>query len=175
MQAKPTTEKPNLHSPSSILRFLWVWFWRLTLVISLSYAWYCYYVPSNEIAWAKDYTSAQQVAQSSGKPLILFFTGKWCVPCRIMKRTVWANAEVESVVNMGFTPVMIDVGDPSASAELLEQYSVHVTPVTILLDSDGQVLERVQGAMDKQEFLALLQKSTATPISRADADARVGH
>lgn len=159
MAATLTTEKSNLQSRSNILRFMWVWFWRFTLVISLGYAWYCFYVPSNEIAWAKDYTSAHQVAQSSGKPTILFFTGKWCVPCRIMKRTVWSDAEVESIVNTGFTPVMIDVGEPGVSADALEQYSVHVTPVTILLDSDGQVLERVEGAMNKQQFLALLKNS----------------
>jgi thioredoxin 1 len=136
---------------------LWRWFWRITLVVSLGYAWYCYYVPNNEIAWAADYPAAVQRTAQSGKPMVLFFTGKWCVPCRIMKRTVWADEEVEAVVNAGFTPLLIDVGEPGSSSEALERYQVHMTPTTIIADADGKVLEQVHGAMSKLEFLALLE------------------
>ena len=94
----------------------WRWFWIATLVVSLAYAWYCFYVPSNNIAWAADYTSAQQQASQTGKPIILFFTGKWCVPCRIMKRTVWADEQVTALVNASFIPVTIDVDDPGSTA-----------------------------------------------------------
>ena len=150
-------ERTSQPSPGIVL-WLWRWFWRVTLVVSLGYAWYCFYVPKNDIAWADEYPSAKQLAVQSGKPMILFFTGKWCVPCRIMKRTVWADDEVESVVNAGFTPILIDVGEPGASSEALERYKVYVTPTTIIADAEGNVLEQVQGAMSKSEFLTLLEK-----------------
>jgi thiol:disulfide interchange protein len=67
---------------------------RVFLVVSLAYAWYCFYVPANTIAWADNYASAQTLATDSGKPIILYFTGKWCVPCRVMQRQVWADASV---------------------------------------------------------------------------------
>ena len=111
----------------------------VTLVVSLGYAWYCFYVPSNNVAWAKDYTSAQQQAAQSGKPIILFFTGKWCVPCRIMKRNVWADEQVTASVNAGFIPVTIDVDDPNAAAAL-SRYRVGATPTTIITDPQGKVL-----------------------------------
>ena len=66
----------------------WRYFWLTFLVVSLVYAWYSFYVPSNSIAWADNYTSAQQKAAESGKPIILYFTATRCVPCRIMKRQV---------------------------------------------------------------------------------------
>ena len=75
-----------------------------------------------------------------------------------MKRTVWADDEVESVVNARFTAVLIDVSEPGASSDALERYQVRVTPTTIIEDSDGNVLEQVQGAMSKSELLALLEK-----------------
>lgn len=74
-----------------------------------------------------------------------------------MKRTVWADEEVEAVVNAGFTPLLIDVGEPGSSSEALERYQVHLTPTTIIADADGKVLEQVHGAMSKLEFLALLE------------------
>ena len=95
--------RPSQPSPGIVL-WLWRWFWRVTFFVSIGYGWYCFYVPKNDIAWADDYPMAKQLAVQSGKPMILFFTGEWCVPCRIMKRTIWADDQVESVVNAGFTP-----------------------------------------------------------------------
>ena len=144
----------------------WRWFWLGTLVVSLGWAWYDFYVPSNHVFWAKDYASAQQHAAQSGQPIILFFTGKWCVPCRIMKRNVWADKQVEATVKAGFTPVMIDADDPNA-AETWKRYGVGATPTTIIIDPKGSVLERVEGGMGKTAFLELLGKvqPSAAPLT----------
>ena len=137
----------------------WRWFWIATLVISLPYAWYCFYVPSNNVAWAADLPSAQQKASQSGKPIILFFTGKWCVPCRIMKRTVWADEQVTALVNKSFIPVTIDVDD-SDSGAVRGRYSVGVTPSTIITDSNGNVLQHKVGGVGKADFLEMLGSSS---------------
>ena len=151
----------------------WRWFWRIVLFASLGYAWYCFYVPANDVAWADDYAAAQQQAAQSGKPIILFFTGKWCVPCRIMKRTVWADDQVEATVNAGFIPVLVDVDDPAAAAAV-KRYGVGATPTTIITDAQGNVVERVQGGIDKLEFLKLLEKPQgATGSASAVRDRRL--
>lgn len=137
----------------------WRWFWIATLVVSLAYAWYCFYVPSNSIAWADNYALAQQQASQSGKPIILFFTGKWCVPCRVMKRTVWADEQVTASVNAAFIPVTIDVDDPD-SAATRSRYSVGITPSTIITDPQGNVLEQKGGGVGKAEFLEMLGRLT---------------
>lgn len=161
-QAAKRTSKPS----PSIALWLWRWFWRVTLIVSLGYAWYCFYVPKNDIEWAKEYPSVKQDDLQPGKPMILFFTGQWCVPCRIMKRTVWADDEVESVVNAGFTPMLIDVGEPGEFSEVLERYQAYHTPTTIITDAEGNVIEHVQGAMSKSEFLALLKKPRVSKLAQ---------
>ena len=120
-----------------------------------------FYVPANNIAWADDFNADQQQASESGKPIILFFTGKWCVPCRIMKRNVWANEQVTASVNASFIPVLIDVDD-SDSATALSRYSVGATPMTIITDAQGKVLHQVAGGMGKTDFLELLSKLNPT-------------
>jgi thioredoxin 1 len=142
---------------------LWRWFWRVTFVVSLPIVWYCFYVPSNSIAWADNYTTAQQQAAQSGKPIILFFTGKWCVPCRIMKRDVWADEQVTASVNEAFIPVTIDVDDPDA-AEALRLYRFGPTPSTIITDPQGKVLQKQEGGMSKADFLKLLDKLNPTTV-----------
>jgi protein disulfide-isomerase len=64
-------------------------------------------------------------------------------------------------VNAGFIPVMIDVDDPDAAA-VLERYGVGPTPNTIITDPPGEVLQQVQGRMDKTEFLKFLGVSEGT-------------
>ena len=133
----------------------WRFFWLVFLVVSLGYAWYSFYAPSNTVAWADDYRSAQQQASKSGKPIIIFFTGKWCVPCRIMKRKVWSDEQVTAMVNAAFIPVTIDVDDPDAAA-VLSRYRVSMTPITIITDPQGNVLQWKKGGMNKAEFLEWL-------------------
>ena len=152
----PSTESASRPDRGKFL-WWWRWFWRVTLVVSLAYAWYCFYVPTNSIAWADNYTSAQQQAAQSGKPIILFFTGKWCVPCRIMKRNVWADEQVTASVNAAFIPVTIDVDDPDAAAAL-SRYSINATPNTIITDPKGNVVQQKEGGIGKADFLELLGK-----------------
>jgi len=154
--AKPASQKPGK-------RFFHFWrcFWVSFLVISLGYAWYCFYVPPNDIAWAQNYDSAAKQAADTGKPLILYFTGKWCVPCKIMKRQVWADREVATSVNAGFIPVSIDLDSPD-NASLLTRYKVSGAPVTIITDPQGNALRWRAGGIGKAEFLDLLKETTAS-------------
>ncbi len=151
-----STESESLPSKGKSGRF-WQWFWLAFLAVSLAYAWYSFYVPSNRVAWAVNYTTAQEQAVESDKSIILFFTGKWCSPCRIMKREVWADERVMATVNEAFIPVTIDVDDPNAAATL-SRYGVGVTPTTIITDSKGNVMQHKQGRISKADFLELLGK-----------------
>jgi protein disulfide-isomerase len=144
--------------PNRKKRFhFWRCFWLTFLIVSLAYAWYSFYVPANSIAWADNYTSAQQQAADAGKPIILYFTGTWCVPCRVMKRQVWADEEVKSLVNSQFIPVAIDVDNPDYAA-LLARYSIGGAPVTIITDAQGNTLRWRAGGISKAEFLEFLEE-----------------
>lgn len=150
--------KPSSQPKASVALFMWRWFWRLALIASPISLWYCFYVPSNNIAWADSYTAAQEQSKQSGKPVILFFTGEWCVPCKIMKRNVFANDQVASLVNASFIPVTINLDD-AKMADTVKHYNIITTPNTIITDSQGNVLQQKEGGMSKADFLELLIKS----------------
>lgn len=136
----------------------WRCFWLTFLVVSLAFAWHSYYVPANKIAWADDYKSAQQNAVESSRPIVLYFTGTWCVPCRIMKREVWADDQVLETVSANFVAVAIDVSDPE-NAALMDRYKVKGAPVSIVTDPHGNVIDWRAGRVDKAEFLEMLELS----------------
>ena len=136
----------------------WRLFWLTFLVVSLAYAWYSFYTPSNDIKWVNNITSIKELTKNSNKNSLLFFTGKWCSPCRIMKREVFADSEVEKIINSQITPVIIDVDNPNTK-ELVKYYKIGVTPTTIIVDSHGKVLDYVVGKVEKKKFLEMLSNS----------------
>ena len=135
----------------------WRWFWLTFMVASLGYAWHSFYVPSNDVVWAEDITSAREVASESGKPVMLFFTATWCVPCRIMKREVFADAEVMKAINSQVVPVMVYADSPGGEAAF-QQYNVEGTPITIFTDPQGTVLDYAVGGIGKEAFVEMLGK-----------------
>ena len=147
-------ENESQKVPKRFFHF-WRCFWLTVLVFSLPYAWYSFYVPSNDIAWADSYAAAQKRSADSDKPAILYFTGTWCVPCRIMKRQVWADEEVKDLVNARFVPVSIDVDDPE-NAAVLTRHKIGGPPVIIVTDPQGEVRDWRAGGISKSEFIELL-------------------
>lgn len=133
----------------------WQAFWLIFLAVSLAYAWYSFYVPSNNIDWAKNITTAQRFSKNSSKNTLIFFTGKWCSPCRIMKREVFADNKVMKVINSELVPVIIDIDDPN-NIELVMKYKVSSTPTTIIIDSQGKILNAIEGKIGKKKFLKML-------------------
>ncbi len=154
------TDKPSNNSPKNVEKKshpFWRWFWLTFLVVSLAYAWHSFYVPSNEVVWADNMVSARKLSNDSGKNMLLFFTGDWCVPCRIMKREVFADKEVMKAINSQVIPVMINVDDPDAE-ELVKHYNIGGTPITIFTDPQGIVLDYAVGKIGKTKFLEMLEK-----------------
>lgn len=134
---------------------LWRLFWLTFLLVSLAYAWYSFYAPSNDIKWDKNITTIQKLTNNSHKNTLIFFTGKWCSPCRIMKREVFADKEVAKEINSKITPVIIDIDDKNTK-EIVKHYRVQGTPTTIIIDSEGKVIEKILGKIEKNKFLEIL-------------------
>ena len=74
-----------------------------------------------------------------------------------MKREVWADKQVASLVNEAFIPVTIYMDDPNA-ATVLSRYRVGAAPSTIITDPEGTILHQQVGGMSKADFLEMLGK-----------------
>ena len=135
----------------------WSFFWLTFLVVSLWYAWYSFYAPSNDIAWKDNLESAQKLASNSNKNIMIFFTAEWCSPCRIMKRQVFADNEVMNAMDEKVIPVEINIDDPNFKA-LVKQYNIGATPTTLFINPEGNVMDYAVGKVEKSKFLEMLEK-----------------
>lgn len=133
----------------------WSFFWLIFLAVSLWYAWYSFYVPSNDNIWSSDMELSKEMANNSNKNIMVFFTGKWCSPCRIMKREVFADNEVMEAIDEKFVRVEINIDEPNSQA-LVKQYNIGATPTTIFIDPTGKVIDYAVGKIEKKRFLEML-------------------
>ncbi|BAO77341.1 thioredoxin family protein [Winogradskyella sp. PG-2] len=135
----------------------WSFFWLTFLVVSLWFAWYSFYVPSNAITWTNNFESAQKLAIKADKNIMIFFTADWCSPCRIMKREVFADNEVKKAMDSKIVSLEIDI-DIINNQELVKQYNIGATPTTIFINPQGDVIDYAVGKVEKSKFLEMLER-----------------
>lgn len=110
--------------------------------------------PTSSIDWRTDFESALIEAEQTNKAVLLDFTASWCPPCRVMKHEVWPDAAVASAVTDRYIPVLLDVDDPK-NAAVAARYSVDSIPTILIVNAEGDVLQRT-GFISKAEIVELL-------------------
>jgi thiol:disulfide interchange protein len=117
--------------------------------------------PKEIVPWRYDFAAARAEAQASGKPLLAYFTADWCAPCDTLKRTTWADADVEAALR-AYVPVRVDV---MVNAPVAIQYDAQFLPKYVVLDGEGEVIRAADGYLDPGEFVAWLNTGE-TPRKR---------
>ena len=110
--------------------------------------------PTSSIEWRTDFDSALVEAEQTKKAVLLDFTASWCPPCRVMKHEVWPDDAVASAVTDNYIPVLLDVDDPK-NAAVAARYSVDSIPTILVVDAEGDVLQRT-GFISKAEIVEFL-------------------
>lgn len=86
---------------------------------------------------------------SGAHPVLVDFFATWCQPCRMMHPVL---EQVKAVLGDRLRIIKVDVDRHGPTAA---RYGVQAVP-TLMLFSEGQVLWRSSGAMDKATLLSAL-------------------
>lgn len=106
------------------------------------------------VPWRDDLGAAQAEARRAGKPVFLYLTAAWCGPCQAMRRTTWADADVERALR-DYVPVKVDI---DRQPGLAQQYGVESIPHMTILDDVGRPTRTTGGAIPPGEFLDWLKR-----------------
>ncbi|HJD53219.1 MAG TPA: thioredoxin [Candidatus Avibacteroides avistercoris] len=87
---------------------------------------------------------------SGAHPVLVDFFATWCQPCRMMHPVL---EQVKAVLGDRLRIIKVDV---DRHGQATARYGVQAVP-TLMLFSEGQVLWRSSGAMDKAALLAALE------------------
>lgn len=110
---------------------------------------------------SKSYIKAENESKKSDKDILLYFTADWCMPCQVMKESIFSDPILGYQINENFITVSIDRDAPSAS-EYVRRHKVTRLPTFAIMSADGTILKRSEGAMARTnfyEFLGLEEKS----------------
>lgn len=100
------------------------------------------------------YEQALQKSATEKKPVFLFGYASWCHFCEYMKDSVLPGEEVGKFYNEHFICIKMDL---EKEGKNLNQKSIRAKsfPVLLFLNSQGEMLHRVTGKKDAQDFIQI--------------------
>lgn len=105
-----------------------------------------------------DKTVAQLLQTHTGKSklLLVFFHASWVQPCQWMRKEVFTRPEISLFFREHASLLEIDAAGYTGNNEI-KAYQVSSLPTLLLFDAGGNLLARVEEALDAGRLLALLQ------------------
>lgn len=120
--------------------------------------------------WQTDFNKAVEVASKENKPILIFFTGDWCPPCKMMKRDVLSTKEFMDFAKTNlilFKADMLPTGEAAVpeldkqNQYLTRKLGVNGFPTFVLMNSNGKSLGQFAGYRPggPEGFIAWVSKS----------------
>lgn len=90
------------------------------------------------------------------KGKILKFSANWCFPCRTLKSTLDEVMSMEEFKNIEV--IELDIDDPNNSNQCIK-YQVRSIPTLVLMDENETLINKIMGAIPKNNLIDILKQS----------------
>jgi len=146
--------------------------------------------PATELVWT-DLSGHDQTLESlRGRIVVLNFWATWCAPCREEMPDL---VRIQNRYGMYGVQVIGASADPPSASDSVVEFARHlkinfpvllgatteqmqalgagvVLPATVVIDREGQVVERISGVFDPPKLEALLDRLVAQTHAAGDED-----
>ncbi len=97
--------------------------------------------------------NAFQKAQQEKKPVMMYFWAVWCQYCAKFQTDTLGNPQVKQILENDYVLVAMDL---DVDGDVARKYGVSYPPYLIFMDPEGNVLERVPGAVGPDYLLPIV-------------------
>jgi thiol:disulfide interchange protein len=94
-----------------------------------------------KIRWRSDAKAAVEEAGKLKRPLLIFFSAEWCMPCKEMMARSFADPGVADLIGKRFVPLLVDMtNDDEAAHAVGERYKVQAMPTLLAIQGGVEKL-----------------------------------
>ncbi len=117
--------------------------------------------PQGRIRWQPYSQEAFAAARRAGFPVVLDFYAEWCLPCKEMEKTTFADPEVAREAEY-FRTLRADLTEESEETDALARtFGVKGVPTAIFFSASGREVVRLLGFISRDEMLAAMRRARA--------------
>lgn len=120
----------------------------------------------SSVDWHTDLEAAIAEARSDDKLLLTFLYTDWCGYCKQMDQVTFTDATVVDELSGDFVWLRLNAERDAAGISLNRRFRVSGFPTVLILDTEKNEINRLQGFMPPDRFRRAAQDSirgTATP------------
>lgn len=92
-------------------------------------------------------------ASEENKPVVVYFWAIWCQYCAKFQSDTLGNPQISKIIENDYVRVAIDL---DIDRGVSNKYGVSYPPYVLFLDSKGNVIDRIAGAVDAGTFLPIV-------------------
>jgi thioredoxin-related protein len=116
-----------------------------------------------EVNWIPTFKEAREIAARENKFIVVDVSASWCGPCRKMAREVYPDPEFITFTE-GNVFMLVDAYIDKEGRLLAQQFDVQSFPAILVLNSDGEEIDRLSGGRDTKALIKDLQYLFDNPI-----------
>jgi len=117
----------------------------------------------HSVSFVQGYARGHELAEQQGKPMLVFFSARWCNFCRQMADETFTDADVVRLA-VRFVAVMVDA---EAEPEVCREFRVRGYPTVQFLSPQGVPLNRLVGRRPPDQLIPQMQAALGATASRS--------
>lgn len=120
-------------------------------------------VHAQDIQWLRSAERAAAVASQTGKPILVYVRSANCRYCDLMQTNVWQDPTASKIINRDFVPLKLTREENPEAVEVL---NIKGFPATMIFSADRRYVDRLDGYVESERFLAAVGKMRAASTTR---------
>lgn len=117
------------------------------------------------IQWITEYSAARRAGIDQGRPVMLFLTTDGCTHCERMIGGAFTDTGVIGSLNKDFVSAQLKL---DTEDELAKQLKVTLYPTTIIISTQGKILDYARGYLSPGELNQRLNAAASVRVASTE-------